>query len=616
MADQQLNIRLNAIDNASKAFVEVKNSIFNVRNALVGLGAGVVVKSLVDIGKKAEDARARLNILAGDVNKGGRAFDQFTTFAIRSKVPLEDVIASSRKLLALGSAPERLAKNLEIISNISAQTGLSFETTVDQFSKSTTKGLNSARIFADENIKILLGIPQNVELSGRESLKVFEKDFSGSGRFGQANKNIKNTLSGTIIGLKNILFSFSSDVSQGFFEVLKKQLGDLEVFFGRNKDEIIRFAQALGKGLANAILAVKDGIIFLKDNFEFIKNVVIGIIILQFAKWLYAVGVAVSGLAIATRTLTIAMLANPLFATASLLATGIALVTGAIISGKDATNAWSQSIDTLGDEMSSAFGNGEKMTAIGDSAEQNIKPWLVGLKQIDEPFEDFLSKMENEPTFLDEILEKFDELNPKVVSLSETIAKGMVKGIDDFSTGLAESIVLGKDLQTTLKGVAQKILVDILSAQLKVLANLAIQLIREKLITQEKITQATISSGSSLGGGFLGTIARIGFNAIAGGGSVPLDAPNLYNPIEAYAEGGSVRGGMPITVGERGRELFVPSTNGTIVPNHDMGGGMNINFNIQANDVRGIKELLIDNRATIINLVNQGANQKGKSNVV
>jgi hypothetical protein len=73
---------------------------------------------------------------------------------------------------------------------------------------------------------------------------------------------------------------------------------------------------------------------------------------------------------------------------------------------------------------------------------------------------------------------------------------------------------------------------------------------------------------------------------------------------------------MPITVGERGRELFVPSTNGTIIPNHEMGNGMNITFNIEANDVRGIKELLIDNRATIINLVNQGANQKGKSNVV
>ena len=74
---------------------------------------------------------------------------------------------------------------------------------------------------------------------------------------------------------------------------------------------------------------------------------------------------------------------------------------------------------------------------------------------------------------------------------------------------------------------------------------------------------------------------------------------------------------MPITVGESVRELFVPNTNGTIIPNHDMGAsGMNITFNIQANDVRGIKELLIDNRATIINLVNQGANQKGKSNIV
>ena len=35
MADQQLNIKLNVIDNATKAFVEVKNSIFNLRNALI-----------------------------------------------------------------------------------------------------------------------------------------------------------------------------------------------------------------------------------------------------------------------------------------------------------------------------------------------------------------------------------------------------------------------------------------------------------------------------------------------------------------------------------------------------------------------------------------------------
>ena len=178
----------------------------------------------------------------------------------------------------------------------------------------------------------------------------------------------------------------------------------------------------------------------------------------------------------------------------------------------------------------------------------------------------------------------------------------MVKAIDSFSRGIAESIVLGKSLQVTLKSIAQTILIEIISAQIKEIAVLLSKLAIEKAILAYKMAQA-----SSSGGGFFGDLFKMGSSFFGGGG---VDIP--YG-----AEGGSGRGGMPITVGERGRELFVPSSNGTIVPNHDMASlGSNITFNIQANDVRGIRELLIDNRATIINLVNQGANQKGKSNVV
>jgi hypothetical protein len=39
------------------------------------------------------------------------------------------------------------------------------------------------------------------------------------------------------------------------------------------------------------------------------------------------------------------------------------------------------------------------------------------------------------------------------------------------------------------------------------------------------------------------------------------------------AIGGSVLAGMPYLVGERGMELFVPRSSGTIVPNHQLGGG-------------------------------------------
>ena len=47
------------------------------------------------------------------------------------------------------------------------------------------------------------------------------------------------------------------------------------------------------------------------------------------------------------------------------------------------------------------------------------------------------------------------------------------------------------------------------------------------------------------------------------------------------ANGGSVMAGTPYIVGERGQELFVPSANGTIIPNHEMSqGGTNIIVNV------------------------------------
>jgi hypothetical protein len=55
-----------------------------------------------------------------------------------------------------------------------------------------------------------------------------------------------------------------------------------------------------------------------------------------------------------------------------------------------------------------------------------------------------------------------------------------------------------------------------------------------------------------------------------------------------------------------------------MIPNHDLGttGATSINFTINATDVKGVQELLINNRATITNLVNQALNARGKSNLV
>ena len=66
-------------------------------------------------------------------------------------------------------------------------------------------------------------------------------------------------------------------------------------------------------------------------------------------------------------------------------------------------------------------------------------------------------------------------------------------------------------------------------------------------------------------------------------GSIGLPVPAA---IPANAYGGSVRGNKPTLVGERGPELFVPSGNGTIIPNSNMrgggGGGSPISISVDA----------------------------------
>jgi hypothetical protein len=50
------------------------------------------------------------------------------------------------------------------------------------------------------------------------------------------------------------------------------------------------------------------------------------------------------------------------------------------------------------------------------------------------------------------------------------------------------------------------------------------------------------------------------------------------NPPPMRADGGPVTGGSPYIVGERGPELFVPSSSGSIVPNGAGGGVTNIHI--------------------------------------
>ena len=76
-----------------------------------------------------------------------------------------------------------------------------------------------------------------------------------------------------------------------------------------------------------------------------------------------------------------------------------------------------------------------------------------------------------------------------------------------------------------------------------------------------------------------------------------------------FANGGRPPVGRPSIVGEKGAELFVPDSAGTIIPNHELGGSSQhttaeINFNVQAIDAASFNTYLVNNRDTIESVIN------------
>lgn len=622
MADQQLNIKLNVIDNASKAFTGVKNSIFNLRNALIGLGGGVALKGLTRVGSEAELTENKLSFLFGSVEKGSQAFKILNSFASKSPFAFQDIISSAGNLAVVSKDTEELARNLEIVGNVSAITGLDFQTSAEQISKAFTRGISSARLFQDKGVASLLGFTKGVDVSASATEEAFVRVFGSGGRFAQASNVLSNTFQGTLTKITNSFFKFQNDINKGgFFNFISAGLSVINDNLDKNSARLQKFATLFGEELTKAIkgLLLGTGLIIdaITPIFKFVASGIEGLL-----KILDALPSGVRELGV------IGFL---------LLGTGgklIALAVGSLLTAQKkfienfSNEKFFNFYGLLGestkeiDKQSGAYGAikeflneiDEKTKAINEKNQEKNK--LIN---------DAGSGLEKQVGLLDEIIEKFKTINGESLKelnkTSDIVVQTLNQGIKDFSKGIAQSIVLGKSLGEALKSAVQNALVNILATQIEILIREGLKLAGLKLQTLEIVKQnALLAQRQAIGGddsgGLFGSLFKIGASLFGGGGGFNPDIGGIPDTVVGMAEGGSVRGGMPITVGERGREMFIPSSNGTIVPNQDMGSGMNINFNIQANDVRGIKELLIDNRATIINLVNQGANQKGRSNVV
>jgi lambda family phage tail tape measure protein len=133
--------------------------------------------------------------------------------------------------------------------------------------------------------------------------------------------------------------------------------------------------------------------------------------------------------------------------------------------------------------------------------------------------------------------------------------------------------------------------------------DLAKSIISDLLKIQLKAQAMSIFEGSGIGGFFSSF-----FGGGGGGGGLFSTAPKAGGLKLAFADGGDPPVGMASLVGERGPELFVPKTAGTIIPNHQlgsMGGGAQVVYNgpyianMSAIDTQSGIQFLSKNKETI-----------------
>ena len=180
------------------------------------------------------------------------------------------------------------------------------------------------------------------------------------------------------------------------------------------------------------------------------------------------------------------------------------------------------------------------------------------------------------------------ELEGLSIERNKAISGHMQDQYDSLSQVTAEMLEMNpfaQQLSEEFKSMANTINNEILSGiegmieGTKTLGQVASSMLK-KIASQMFQTAIMGPKGSSgVGGMLLSGISSI-FGGGGGGGGF---APDIKTSgIKFFANGGRPPVGRPSIVGERGPELFVPRSSGTVVPNNALGGSTNVVVNVDA----------------------------------
>ena len=575
-----------ALSGVQASLTRLRSSIFSIQSALLGVGGGLVIRSFLNVGRSVEELGLRFDFLFGSAKEGAKAFDTLVKFAGRVPFSLEEISQASGNLAVVSKDATELGKNLKIVGNVAAVTGLDFRTTAEQIQRSFAGGISAADIFRERGVRALLGFQAGVTVSTEETIKRFEEVFGEGGRFGRATEVLATTFTGTLSMINDKIFQFKLGVNEaGFFDFLKAGLSNINKLIEQNEAMIKDFAQRTGQSLVSIIKAM---ILGFGEVFNTVKGV-FKIIATGFAGTIDLIKMLPEGvrefgllgfLMLGRKGKLLVLILGGIIKKLGIDLEEIAKKFGLVEQAEDFNKELSFTEKFLNDIENSIIADAKAIS--------EMKAEISKANAEAERTKNVFTETAN--TIQDNIKKPLKDLT----DISKQITNVLNKGIKGFSQGIAESIVLGKELKATFKSIAQTLAVGILQTIIEIIARETVLLAIEKAKTVFAQQRALLNAQSNLSG--LGSLKG----------------------LFGMAKGGAVSKGQPVVVGERGPELFVPNQTGQITQNArgTSGGQTTVNFNINTLDASGFDDLLVRNRGTITQIINNAVNERGSKNLI
>jgi hypothetical protein len=477
---QNLVLNILARDKTRQAFngiraglSNLRASIFSVQSALIGIGGGLVVRSFINVGREVEELGIRFNFLFGNVAEGQKAFKGLIDFAGKVPFSLEEIASASGNLAVVTDNAEELQKVLKITGNVAAVTGLDFRTTAEQIQRSFSSGIGAADLFRERGVRALLGFKAGMAVTTEETIARFEELFGENGRFSKATEVLATTFTGTLSMLGDKLFKFKLETNEaGFFDFVKNALVVINRMIEENSKALSNFSTAVGQGMVNFIKQFILGMAGLMDIvaplFRVINNGLAGLIEVVKALPPAIREMGIIGFLMLGRGGKIAVVG--ILALLKKMGIDLDEITNKIFGAKDQ------------ESMGGMFKKANEFIA---KIDENIILHQKNLwNELMKSATNFTKETEkagiNLQKIKDNILEAFKK---DFESINATIGKMAKSGLKAFSRGLAEALVLGKDLNMTFKEIAQRLLVDIVAFTIQ----LVIQETIRKALKEEEV---------------------------------------------------------------------------------------------------------------------------------